>query len=193
MDRDGYFTARDLADFIFCSRSLYFHYCIKAGKERTPKMEKGLEVHESISDKAKRARVVKELPALRKEFGLRLYSEKHGFGTVIDCILLNNGEAYPVEFKFSKSRGFIFRTHKYQMVAQAIVIEEVLEKRVPLGYLKYSDGSTAKLEISQKLKEEVAETFKEMEKVIKLELIPKTTKFKKRCAGCFYKNICRRQ
>jgi CRISPR-associated exonuclease Cas4 len=191
MDREGYFTVRDIVDFAYCPRSIYFQYCIKGGKERTPKMGKGLELHESFSDKSKRTKIVRDLPKLRKEFGVRLSSKKYGFNTVVDSILFDGREAYPVEFKFSPKPKILYNTHRYQLVAQAIAIEEVLKKRVPFAYIKYVDGSITKLSITPRLKERVTKILEEMEEIVKFERMPKPAKSKKRCKNCFYKKLCR--
>lgn len=191
MDRDGYFTVRDIVDFAFCPRSIYFQYCIKSGKEGTPKMRKGSELHESFSEKSKRTKIVKELPKLPREFGLRLYSEKYNFNARIDCVLYDNDVAYPVEFKSSSKPKILYNTHKYQAVAQALVVEEILNKRAPACYIKYVDGIT-KMPVTPQLKQKVVNTLKQMEEIIKLEKIPRPAKSRKKCGSCFYKNTCRR-
>jgi|Deesub1362A_J573_1020465.scaffolds.fasta_scaffold00151_79 CRISPR-associated exonuclease Cas4 len=192
MDKEGYFSARDIVDYAYCPRTIYFRYCIKAGKEKTPKMNKGQELHESFTDKSKRTKIVRKLPRLPKRYSVRLSSRKYHFNTMVDCIILDNSKAYPIEFKYSLKPKYLYNTHKYQLVAQAMAIEEELGKIVPYGYIKYVDGSTARVSITQKLKEKVANILLEMEDIIRFERLPKETSSKKRCNSCFYINLCRR-
>ncbi len=192
MDRHGYFTVRDIVDFAYCPRSIYFQHCIKAGKESTPKMEKGRELHEHFVDKSLRTKILKGLPRLPREYEVRLSSEKYNFNARIDCILFSGEEAYPVEFKSSPRPEILYNTYKYQMVAQALVIEEVLGKKVSCAYIKYVDGCIAKLPIKAELKEKVAEILEEMDEIVRYEKIPMPAKSMKKCQNCFYKDICRR-
>ena len=192
MDRRGYFTVRDIVDYVFCPRSLYFHYCIKAGKESTPKMGKGLEMHESFSDNTRRSKIVRDLPRLPRMYGVRLFSARYNLNAKIDCILLGDGEAYPVEFKSSLRPRILYNTHKYQVVAQSLIIEEVLKKKVPFAYIRYRDGSITRLSITPWLRKKVQEMIRQMEELVALERIPRATRSKKRCDDCFYKNMCRR-
>lgn len=87
-------------------------------------MRKGSDLHESFSKKSKRTKIIKDLPKLPRDYGIRLYSERYNFNARIDCILFNNDEAYPVEYKFSSKPEVLYNTHKYQAVAQAIAVEE---------------------------------------------------------------------
>ena len=192
MDRYGYFTVRDIVDFAYCPRSIYFQHCIKAGKESTPKMERGRDLHEQFADKSRRTKIIKGLPKLPREYGVRLSSERYNFNTRIDCILFSGEEAYPVEFKASPKPGILYNTHKYQAVAQALVMEEILGKRVPHAYIKYADGSIIKLPIKPELKEKVADILRQMDEIVRYEKIPLPTKSRRRCQNCFYKNMCRR-
>ena len=192
MDRHGYFTVKDVVDYVFCPRSVYFHYCIKAGKESTPKMDKGVELHESFSDKSKRSKIVRDLPRLPRMYGVRLYSVRYNLNARIDCILFSDGEAYPVEFKASPRPKALYDTHRYQVVTQALIIEEVLKKKVPIAFIKYIDGSVSVLSITPWLRRKVTRAIKQMEEIVGFERIPRATRSKKRCLNCFYKNICRR-
>lgn len=191
MDRRGYLTVRDVVDYNYCPRSIYFHYCLKAGKEKTPKMEMGKERHKTFSSK-KRAKMVKDLPSLPREYNRTLYSEEYGMNARVDCILLKGKEAYPVEFKASPKPGVLYNTHKYQAVAQALAVEEALGKEVPYAYLKYANGEVVELAITPRLKEKLVAMIEEIGKIVEHERLPRPTDSRKKCRGCFYSNLCRR-
>lgn len=154
-------------------------------------MRKGSELHESFSKKSKRTKIVKDLPKLPREYGVRLYSERYNFNARIDCILFDGSKAYPVEYKFSSKPEIPYNTHKYQAVAQAIVVEEVLKRKVTFCYIKYTDG-VLKLPITEELKNRVIKVLKKMDEIVRLEKMPLLVKSKKKCDGCYYKNMCRR-
>jgi CRISPR-associated protein Cas4 len=190
MDRHGFFTVRDVVDYAYCPRSIYFRYCIGAGKEETPKMERGRWMHVAFTSKSRRAKMVKELPGYRRRYRVRLSSEKLGISTVVDCILFSGTEAYPVEYKSTAAPKVLYNTHRYQATAQALLIEEVLGKNVPWAYLKYSDGTILRLTMGDKLKERVMGILWDMEDIVRRECIPRATNSKRKCTGCFYRNLC---
>lgn len=195
MDRSGNFAVRDVVDFAFCPRIVYFRYVIRRGKERTPKMRRGVRVHEEFSKEGRRKRLVDEMPKLRRRYGINLHSRRYGMNTRIDCILFDDDRecAYPVEFKSTTKPEVLYKTHRYQVVMQALIIEEVMDRKVPCGYLKYlTDNSVTRIVTSKKIKEEVIAAVKEMEEIVKNERIPGPTPYKKRCVNCFHLGHCRR-
>lgn len=132
------------------------------------------------------------MPGLPRMSGVRLYSRKYGFSTVVDAILVDGDKAYPVEFKASERPRVMYDTHRYQVVAQAMAIEEVMKKRVPKGYVRYADGSVVEIEITTRVRERLMEILKRMEEVLKYERMPEATGSKRKCRDCFYRNLCRR-
>jgi CRISPR-associated exonuclease Cas4 len=192
MNRYGYFTVRDIVDFVFCPRSIYFQHCLRAGKESTPKMVKGRKIHRTFKDKTRRAKMVKELPKLPRIYNVKLHSRRYKFNTVVDCVLLDRDRAFPVEFKASPKPKVIYNTHRFQVAAQALAVEELLGKKVPYAYLRYADGTVVKVEINDKLMERVVNLLKEMEEIVMREKMPKPTPYRKRCRDCHYRNLCRR-
>ncbi len=195
MDRLGDFAVRDVVDFAFCPRIIYFRYVIRRGKERTPKMQMGARVHGEFSKNSRRRRLVDGLPKLRRRYGINLHSRRYGMNTRIDCVLVDDerGCAYPVEFKSTTKPGVLYKTHRYQVVMQALIVEEVMGMTVPCGYLKYlTDNSLTRVATTRKIREEVTEAVREMEEIIKNERIPGPTPYKKRCVNCFHFDHCRR-
>jgi CRISPR-associated exonuclease Cas4 len=196
MDLEGYFSVRDILDYIFCPRSIYFQYVLKAGKEKTPKMIRGLEIHEEFSERAKRVKIVEDLPYLPRKFDVLLYSKKYNFNTRIDCILfeIESQLAYPVEFKSSlKTFNHVFKSLELQLAAQALAIEENFNLKVNAGYIKsIKNNEVVKLEITPNLKEEVVEALSRMQAILNAEIIPEPTPHIKKCINCYYKNLCRR-
>lgn len=194
MDWEGYFTARDILDYTFCPRSIYFQYILKAGKEKTVKMIRGLKIHEEFIERAKRIKIVKDLPLLPRKFDILLYSKKYNFNTRIDCILFEDNLAYPVEFKSTlKNLNTIFKSLELQLTTQALAIEENYAKKVNFGYIKsIKDNQVAGIEISSDLKEEIIEILNKMQAILHGEIIPEPTPHRKKCFNCYYRNLCKR-
>jgi CRISPR-associated protein Cas4 len=183
----------DIMKFDYCPRIIYFEKVLKNPQKKTPKTWKGLRVHDEFSIKAKRAKLIHELPPLEKAFMVRLSSEKYNLRTMVDCIVFDGNNAYPVEFKFSKSpNGFLYRTQKHQLAAQAMLIEENMCKSVPFGYIKFiRDKKLVKTPITNKMKEEVQKILITIERIIRNEHMPEPTPYKKRCAKCCFWKDCK--
>ena len=194
MDREGYFTVRDILDYIFCPRIIYFQYVLRAGKEKTVKMIRGLKIHDKFSEKAKRAKLVKDLPLLPRKFDMLLYSKRYNFNTRIDCILFENDLAYPVEFKsLLKTIDRVFKSLELQLTAQSLAIEENFPTKVCSGYIKsIKDNKVVKVEISPFLKEELIIVLNRMQTILEMEMLPEPTPHCKKCANCHYRNLCKR-
>lgn len=99
-------------------------------------------------------------------------------------------EAYPIQVKYSFKPKALYRTQKFQLVMEGLLIEEVLGYKVPFGYIKFlRSGDFVKVKITQKLKEELLRIFSDIESIIQSEKIPKGTKDKKKAVDNCYKNI----
>ncbi len=185
-------TPSQIIEYQFCPRFTYFEYVlgIPEYEEKLFKVQKGRELHE---------RKLKEnIDYLRKRIGvaekyLSVYlTNEYLRGEVDEVLLLNDGTMAPLDYKFAEYKDKIFTTYKTQLTCYAILIEKNYGKKVNRGYLVYtrSKNKLVEIEITEKDKQTVYQSIREIIKIIEKNFYPQGTKYKKKCVSCGYKNIC---
>lgn len=187
-----YLTATDLMNYLYDPRIIYFVYVLKIPQATTIKELEGQKKYEEFEVKSKRNKIIKELPFLPKMYNLHLTSAQHRIATKIDCVAIDGKrkEAYPIQIKYSVKPRVLYRTQKFQIVMEALLVEEILGYNVSHGYVKFLRSEDfVKVKITQKLKDELLEIFSEIESIIQSEKLPKGTKDKKKAIDNCYRNI----
>jgi CRISPR-associated exonuclease Cas4 len=185
-------TPSHIIEYLFCPRFTYFEYvlCIPQYQERHYKVEKGRQVHDMKLERNK--------DYLRKRIGV---AEKHADqyltndllrGKIDEVLLLNDGSMAPLDYKFAKFEGRIYETYRTQLECYAVLIEANFNKQVNKGFLVYtrSENKLVEVGIDEKAKEDIKRICMEISDVIHRNHFPKATKYKQRCTGCTYRNIC---
>jgi len=144
----------------------------------------------------KRVRMNKDY--LRKKIGvLEKHQEQYLTNSVLrgkvdEVLILDDNTAAPLDYKFAEYKDRIYSTYKTQMACYAWLIEENFNKPVHRGYLVYtrSKNRLVELEITDDAKEHVKKCANTIIEIIDKNRFPKATRYKKRCNGCTYRNIC---
>ena len=184
-------SAKDFLNYAYCPRIVYFMHVLKIPQETTKKEFKGREKYDEFKSKSKRTKIVKEFPKFKKIYNTRLESKEHGFQTLTDCIIFDDSkkEAYPIQAKYSFKPRKVYIGQKFQLMLEALLIEEVFNIKVPFGFIKYlRTGDLVKIPLSNK--EDILLTAREIRNIIKNEWIPERTSYIKRCTDCCYKKLC---
>lgn len=187
-----FLTATDLMNYLYDPRIIYFVHVLKIPQATTSKELEGREKYEEFRKKSKRNKIIKELPKLPKLYDVYFASEKYGFATKVDCIVVNKekNEIYPIQLKYSAKPKVLYRSQKFQIVMEAMLIEEHYSCQVPFGYVKFiKTGDFVKVPITEGLKWELLRIFSEIEDVIRREKLPKPTPHKKKKIDSCYRNI----
>lgn len=181
-------TAADIMNYEYCPRIVYFTRVLRLPQTKSAKQRKGLEKDFTFKKDTYRNKMIKGSnydPKLRRVYNVSLETEE--FATKADCILINEElkEAYPLQLKYSKKPNKIYRTQKLQLMFEAMLIEKVLGYKVPYGYVKYSlSGELIKINLENR--RELFEIIKKIKDIIKNEIYPQATKYKKRLIdNCF--------
>jgi CRISPR-associated exonuclease Cas4 len=185
-------TPSHIIEYLYCPRFTYYEYvlCIPQYEERHYKVEKGRQVHDQKLETNKEY--------LRKRIGV---VEKHTDqyltnellrGKIDEVLLLNNDTMAPLDYKFAKFEDRIYETYRTQLECYAVLIEENFGKKVNKGFLVYTRSSNklVEVEISDTAKQDIRRVCKEVNDIIIQNYFPQATKFKQRCVGCTYRNIC---
>lgn len=185
-------TPSHIIEYLYCPRFTYYEYvlCIPQYEERHFKVEKGREVHDQKLERNK--------DYLRKRIGvIEKYADQYLTnellrGTIDEVLLLNDDTMAPLDYKFAKFEDRIYETYRTQLECYAVLIEENFRKKVNKGFLVYTRSSNklVEVEISESAKQDIRCVCLEVNGVIIQNYFPQATKYKQRCIGCTYRNIC---
>lgn len=187
-----YITATDVMNYLYDPRSIYLMHVLKIPQETTIKMKEGRNIHELYSDSSNRNKIVKELPKLDKEYDIYLESEQLQAATRIDCIIFDTARkrAYPLEFKYSRAPKKLYERQIYQLVLEAILIEEFYGYSVNFGYMKFLvDDKLKKISITKELKTNMVNILQKIRDIIEEERYPKIRGIHPRLKDFGYKNV----
>jgi len=194
MNRLGILSIRDILNYNYCPRIIYYEYVLRRPQVRTVKEDAGLKTHNEFVPRAKRNQMEKRIFYNRKLFNLPLYSSKLNLQTVIDCVLMNTHEkiAVPMQFKRGKAPPCLYRTMKYQLVAEALLIEDAFGFTCPYGLVKFlPEERTMRAETGAEEKETLKTQLREISDVLGEETFPRGPRTKNFCTDCCYhRKIC---
>ncbi|MDD5022851.1 MAG: CRISPR-associated protein Cas4 [Candidatus ainarchaeum sp.] len=195
MDNEGKLTIKDLMNFSYCERLIYFENVLRIPQATTIKELKGRELHNVFTQKSKRTKIVREFERLPKLYALALESKELNFRTVLDCLILDKAknEAFPIEYKDAKKPERLYRTFMIQILAESLLVKENMSYSVPFAFIKFEQtDDLVKIPITDYDLEKVRQTIAEINKIVQTEAIPEPTPYVKRCKDCGYRKICRR-
>ena len=185
-------TPSDIIQYLYCPRFTYFEYvlAIPQYEEKSYKAMRGRELHDYKKEVNK--------DYLRKKLGVtEKYQEQYLTnevlrGQVDEVLLFNDGKMAPLDYKFAQYKDRVFDTYKTQLFCYAWLIEDNFSVDVEKGYLVYtrSKNKLVEVEITNDAKRKVKEAAKDIIDIIHKNRFPKATRYKKRCIGCTYRNIC---
>lgn len=191
---EGCLTASDVIEYLFCPRFIYFIHVLNISQRegRRFKVLKGRELHKKRG-KSNTAYLRKELGVTRKESSVYLSSPKLRIRGIVDEVLfLEDGTAAPLDFKFTRFRNFLFKTHRIQSALYGLLIQERFKVPVMRGYVCYiRGGSTLKeVEFTEKLQGDAIEIVNSIFTIIQTGTYPKPTRNRAKCHDCCYNRIC---
>jgi len=187
-------TPSEVIEHLYCPRFTYFMNClnIPQHEELRYKVLKGREIHERRSSE-NRDYLRKKIGCTSKAISVYMASPQIRVRGIVDEVLeLSDGTMAPLDYKYAEFSDYTFRTHKFQSVIYAMLIEDTYKRPVKKGFICYvKDGSSLK-EVVYKPSdfEEAHALLSEIFDVISKGYYPKKTKFQNRCIDCCYRNIC---
>lgn len=185
-------TPSDIIEYLYCPRFTYFEYvlAIPQYEEKSYKAMRGRELHDYKKGVNK--------DYLRKKLGMTAkYQEQYLTndylrGQVDEVLRLKDGQMAPLDYKFAQYKERVFETYKTQLYCYAWLIEDNFSVAVEKGYLVYtrSQNKLIEIKITDDAKRKVKKAAKDIVNIINKNRFPKATRYKKRCTGCTYRNIC---
>jgi CRISPR-associated exonuclease Cas4 len=193
-DSETIIRISDVLEYLFCSRFIYYMYCldIPQHEEKRFKVLKGREVHETRK-LTNRDYLRRSIDCIRKESDVFIASkELHIKGIVDEVLFLEDGTAAPLEYKFAEYKEKVFKTYKFQLVLQALLIRKNYNIEVNRAYLCFtrSNSLVKEIEINTSDFKKAGKIIQEILDIIQKGLYPKTSKPSNKCIDCCYRNIC---
>ena len=185
------FKVSDVRQYVYCPRVIYFNYVIPVPRRYTVKMDHGKESHIDFALLEKRRTLSKyKLYEGKKHFHVPVYSSRLGLSGNVDMVIDSPAGLFPVEFK-NTSLGMGLH-HKYQLVAYAMILEEVFQKAVRTGFVYLMPCKTLyKVPITQTARTHVLRVIGAMRNLVSHQKFPLATRSAARCRDCEFKNYCR--
>lgn len=186
-------TTSIMLEYLFCPRFTFFEYVLNISQkeENRFKVQKGRKVHEKIR-KTNPGYLRNKLGVIEKKSDVYLSNAMGLKGIVDEILFLKDKTAAPLDYKYAEYKNKIFETYRFQLVYYAILIRDNFNLSVKRAYIVYTRSKNKLIEIDIKEND-----FVKLDKIVAsiLEIItkgyyPESTKYKKRCLDCCYKNIC---
>lgn len=193
-DSETIITISDVLEYLFCPRFIYYMHCldIPQHEEKRFKVMKGRDVHEEkIITNPDYLR--KKLGVVKKEINVFIASKQHHIKGIVDEVLfLDDGTAAPFEYKFAEFKDTIFQTYKYQLILQAIMIEENYRRNVKRGFICFtrSNNHIETFEFTEQDFQNGLAIVNEILEIIEKGFYPNKSKYKNKCIDCCYATIC---
>lgn len=185
-------TPSHIIEYLFCPRFTFFEYVLRIPQyeEKNYKVMRGRNLHDQKLEQNK-AYLRKRIGATAKYIDQYL-SNDWLRGIVDEVLALSDGSYAPLDYKFARYKDRVFDTYRVQLTCYAILIAENFEKSIFRGFLVYtrSRNKLVELAITEQDIEEVSRAAEAIFMIIDQQKYPRATRYKKRCLGCTYRNIC---
>lgn len=195
-DEDEFLLISGIQHFAFCRRQWAMIHLEQQWKENLRTVE-GRIVHEKCHDED----FSEKRKGILTTRGMRVFSRTLGAVGQCDVVEFHQQEngvhlfgkegtwqAIPVEYKCGKPK--MEDCDRLQLAAQSMCLEEMLGGSISKAYLYYAEiRRREEVEITEPLKQEVRNVFKEMHDYAWRGYTPKA-KLKKQCQSCSMKELC---
>lgn len=179
---DDYISIAALNQFAYCPHRCWRMFCAGGFVENRYTIE-GTGLHERVHTVGEGNR--EETWQIR---AIWLKSERYRLIGKADLIEEIDGQWYPVEYKRGK-RGE-FDNDALQVCAQALCLEEMLGKSIPLGYVYYAQTHQRQpIKITEALRNEAIATIQWVTRLLETGEMPPAI-YSPRCKGCSLYEQC---
>ena len=186
-----FLSVTDLKQWAYCPRVVFYTYCMPRLRPTTFKMEAGIDAHEREPGRERRRTgQLYGLPEAERIEHVRLSSERLALSGLIDLVLRQEGQAWPVEYKLSR-RVSIASHFKLQVAAYGMLLEEAWGVRCPEGFI-YSlpTRQVEQVQLTSRLRRKVESTLREIRVTLEHERTPAPTSKRGRCVDCEFRRFC---
>lgn len=186
-------TATHMLQYLFCPRFIYFENVLDIPENQGNrfKVEKGRKIHEKIRI-TNPEYLRRKLGVAKKASDVYLRSDTGIYGIVDEILFFDDGSSAPLDYKYAEFKERIFETYHFQLVFYGKLIRDNYGVAVNDGYIVYtrSKNKLVHVNLTKSDFKKLNDSIEEINLIIENGKYPKSTKYKKRCVDCCYKNIC---
>jgi len=185
-----YLTARDVQEYVYCPRFIYFLKVMQLAPQATYKMQRGSDKHDQLIRRRNHDRE----EGIERYYNLYLRDDTLGLIGLIDYMETDGDEIIPVEYKTGNPQdGAAMDYHRAQLIAQALLLERKFHRyvrKVKIVYEKLAEPVI--YEISGADKVRILQLLEDMRAVIQQEFMPPPTPHAAKCHDCEFWRVCKR-
>jgi CRISPR-associated exonuclease Cas4 len=186
-------TPSDVLEHVFCGRFTYFerHLAMPEFQERREKVRRGRALH-AVREATNRAYLRRRLGVVDKRIDVSLVSRRHHLrGRLDEVLFFADGTAGPLDYKFARDPGQVYRTLRLQSAIYALLIQENLRVPVRRGYVVYTRSRNRVVELTYEPEDtrRVARAVSEILNVVLRGTLPRRAP-PSHCVDCCYRFIC---
>ena len=186
-------TVSDVLEHLYCPRFTWFekYQMLPEFQERRAKVQLGRSLHET-RENTNRGYLRKRLNAVDKRIDVSLVSERYCLrGRIDEVLFFQDGTAAPLDYKFARDPGLIYRTLRFQSAIYALLIQEHFQCAVSKGFVVYTRSSNAvrTIDFTPADFQQVGNVLSEMLNIIQNGHLPRRAP-PSHCVDCCYRRIC---
>ncbi|MGC1376860.1 MAG: CRISPR-associated protein Cas4 [Anaerolineales bacterium] len=187
------FRVTDLKQWVYCPRILFYALCLPDVRPTTYKMEAGIDAGQDEEGReARRSLRAYGLTEGRREFNLRLVSDRYGLRGMADMVVWierpGAEEVIPVDYKLSNVPGEHF---KMQLMAYGLMLEELAGLPARRGFLyEIPKRRAEKVILDQRMRDKLLATLDAMHRMLRSETMPPPTPNRNKCLACEFRRFC---
>ena len=185
-------TPSQIIEYLYCPRFTYFEYVLRIPQyeDRHFKVSKGREVHQQKA--RQNTAYLRHKIGVKRKWMNQYMTNGHLRGEVDEVLLLNDDTMAPLDYKFARYEGKLYDTYKRQIYCYAWLIEDNFKCKVNKGYIVYTRSKNKLIEVPVKSSDidKVKKAVSEIQDILQNNKFPRSTKMKRRCITCTYRNIC---
>ena len=151
-------TVTDIKQYFYCKAIPYINHVLGIYEQQKEYQTQGKEAHQELSKLEKRRKTIlkhiKTNKNTKKLFRINITSNKHKITGILDCLIKQENKYIPIEYKQAKTqKGKPHPHHKYQLVAYAIILDDIYNTITTKGYIYYHlDDKLIKININETMK-----------------------------------------
>lgn len=180
----------DVRQHEYCPRVVYYNYVMPVDRISTYKMDHG-HTAEDVVGKLEKRRTLRRygIENAARRFHVILRSQRLGLTGKVDMVLETEATVHPLDFK--ETTGGVHQSHKLQLCAYGLMLEEQSEKAVPFGFIYLiPEDKVQKVQFDEVLRRVTLETVEKIRAGIEEERLPEPTSVRAKCAECEFRNYC---
>lgn len=179
-----------LRQYCFCPRIPYFQELLKLNPPRPEWVKQGEDLHQQ-QEKIFKHRTLKrfDLEKAKQKFNLFVSSDNFSLHGLVDSVLINTEQIYPIEFKLGgkkPTKGQIL-----QLTAYGMLLVEKYRLPCEKGFILYENkGKTHTIQFTSERQNQVINTRDKILNDLEKSYLPDSPATPAQCTQCEYLNHC---